>query len=120
MFEVVIDGSLVCSKKTNRRVPRRGAAGGTNPRRVGAVGAGRLFDKYFLPPSLLPSLPQPTRTYDIYALRLLTSSPPAMTVVMITMAVMPELVMMAVMVSVVPPGPDDATGQIRSHYRYKQ
>jgi hypothetical protein len=45
---------------------------------------------------------------------------PTMTVVMVTMAVMAELVMMAVMVSVVPPGPDDTTGQIRSHYRYKQ
>jgi hypothetical protein len=76
--------------------------------------------------SVLSSFSPPPRTYYIYALRLLTSSPsamtvaPAMPVVVVTMAVMPEIAVMAAMVSVVPPGPDDATGQIRSHYRYKQ
>jgi hypothetical protein len=42
------------------------------------------------------------------------------TIVVIVMITMAGSVVMAVTVSVVPVRPDDATGQVRCRYRYKQ
>lgn len=43
----------------------------------------------------------------------------AMIAAVTAMTVMPEIAVTAAMVSVVPPGPEDATGQIRCHDRYE-